>query len=92
MPSEGQAEISQHWLLYNVFNAVALGQMCTTTEYQIIVQTGTIQKILQVFGPQLVQVTGKPEDQVTGEALLIVPSFNIRYSERQAVTSVYWNV
>lgn len=61
---------------------------------KVIVQAGTLtmQKTLHVFGPQLAQMTGKPEDQITVEAVLMAAPFNIRYNQRQVITSVYWNV
>ena len=47
-----------------------LDKCARTLSAKIIVQTGTMQNTLQVFGPQLVQITGKEQSQIDVETIL----------------------
>ena len=67
-----------------------LDKCAQTLSAKIIVQTGTMQRTLQVFGPQLVQITGKEQSQIDVETLLTAPPCCIKYNQRQIITSVYW--
>ena len=58
---------------------------------KVIIQAGTQQKTLQVFGPQLAEICRTPQDQVDIDAVLTAPPCNIKFNERQVITSVYWN-
>ena len=60
---------------------------------KIIIQADTQQKTLQVFGPQLesAEICRTPQDQVDIDTVLTAPPCNIRFNERQVITSVYWN-
>ena len=67
-----------------------LDKCAQTLSAKIIVKTGTMQRTLQVFGPQLVQITGKEQSQIDVETLLTAPPCCIKYNQRQIITSVYW--
>ena len=68
-----------------------LDKCARTLSAKIIVQTGTMQRTLQVFGPQLVQITGKEQSLIDVETLLTAPPCCIKYNQRQIITSVYWH-
>ena len=55
-----------------------------------IIQAGTQQKTLQVFGPQLAEICRTPHGQVDIYTVLTAPPCNIMFNERQVITTVYW--
>ena len=86
------SENSNSGLLHEVCHAPAPRQMCQKLSAKIIMQAGTQQMTLQVFGPQLADICKVPQNQVDIDMVLMAPPCNIKFNERQVITSVYWNV
>ena len=55
---------------------------------KVIMQAGTKQKTLQVFGPQLATIYKVPQHQVDINIVLTAPPCSVKFNKRQVVTSV----